>query len=80
MQRFLINLLLLLTVLAVLFFFSPLSRMFDYQPPASEVEIILDPEPVSTEEPATETAPEGNNAPDEIEGLETLDEEEPSAP
>lgn len=43
MQRFLINLLLLLIILGVLFFFSPLSKLLTSEPPATEVEIIIEP-------------------------------------
>ena len=50
MQRFLINLLLLLIVLGVLFFFSPLSRLFDFEPPATEVEIMMEPDSVAAED------------------------------
>lgn len=50
MQRFLLNLLLLLVVLGVLFFFSPLSRLFDFEPPATEVEIKMEPKSVPVED------------------------------
>ncbi len=53
MQRFLINLILALIILAVLFFLSPLSRMLDFEPPAATVE--------STGTPSEEAAPEAGN-------------------
>ena len=67
MQRFLINLLLLLILLGVLFFFSPLSKLLTPEPPATEIEIIIEPAIVpAAEEDAGEIAPDAaTSEPDE---------------
>jgi len=54
MQRFLINLLLLLIILGVLFFFSPLSKLLTSEPPATAVEIVIEPAIVPVDEPDTD--------------------------
>lgn len=53
MQRFLINLLLLLIILGVLFFFSPLSKLLTSEPPATEIEIVIEPAIVPADEEDT---------------------------
>lgn len=79
MQRFLTNLLLLFLVLGVLFFFSPLSRMFDPRPPAAEVDIIMEPESTPADGPTTESDPDADTGVDETEEPDTPTEEEPPA-
>lgn len=79
MQRFLTNLLLLLLVLGVLFFFSPLSRMFDPRPPTAEVEIMMEPERTPVDGPRTESDPDADTAVEETEEPETPTEEDPAA-
>lgn len=83
MQRFLTNLVLVLIILAVLFFLSPLSGMFDFEPPAPTVETseppTEDPD-AAEEEPATEPeADDGVVADEEAMEAEASVEEEGAA-
>lgn len=79
MQRFLTNLLLLLIILGVLFFFSPLSKLLTSEPPATEVEIVIEPAIVPTvEEDTGEITPDAA-APEPDEAAEVVADDAPEA-